>query len=64
MTHELKTPVSLIQAYAEGMQDGLDDGSYAATILRQNEGLAKLIDEFLDFAKIERDELERRLRWR
>lgn len=60
MTHELKTPVSLIQAYAEGMQDGLDDGSYAATILRQNEGLAKLIDEFLDFAKIERDELERR----
>jgi len=60
MTHELKTPVSLIQAYAEGIQDGLDDGSYAATILRQNEGLARLIDEFLDFAKIERDELELR----
>ncbi|UNK20997.1 HAMP domain-containing histidine kinase [Paenibacillus sp. N3/727] len=58
MTHELKTPVSLIQAYAEGIQDGLDDGSYAATILRQNENMARLIDEFLNFAKIERDELE------
>ncbi|MED5017077.1 HAMP domain-containing sensor histidine kinase [Paenibacillus chibensis] len=58
MTHELKTPVSLIQAYAEGIQDGLDDGSYAATILRQNASMARLIEEFLDFAKIERDELE------
>ncbi|MBE9915905.1 HAMP domain-containing histidine kinase [Paenibacillus donghaensis] len=58
MTHELKTPVSLIQAYAEGIQDGLDDGSYAATILRQNENMARLIDEFLNFSKIERDELE------
>ncbi|MGG3839786.1 HAMP domain-containing sensor histidine kinase [Paenibacillus thiaminolyticus] len=58
MTHELKTPVSLIQAYAEGIQDGLDDGSYAATILRHNESMARLINEFLNFAKIERDELE------
>lgn len=58
MTHELKTPVSLIQAYAEGIQDGLDDGSYAATILRHNENMARLINEFLNFAKIERDELE------
>ncbi|MWV45322.1 HAMP domain-containing protein [Paenibacillus sp. HJL G12] len=60
ITHELKTPVSLIQAYAEGIQDGLDDGSYAATILRQNKSMAKLIDELLHFAKIERDALERR----
>ncbi|MFD3274032.1 histidine kinase dimerization/phospho-acceptor domain-containing protein [Paenibacillus dendritiformis] len=58
MTHELKTPVSLIQAYAEGIQDGLDDGSYTATILRHNESMARLINEFLNFAKIERDELE------
>ncbi|GIP25085.1 two-component sensor histidine kinase [Paenibacillus sp. J23TS9] len=58
ITHELKTPVSLIQAYAEGIQDGLDDGSYAATILRQNESMARLIDELLDFAKIERGLLE------
>ncbi|WMT43128.1 HAMP domain-containing sensor histidine kinase [Paenibacillus sp. D2_2] len=60
MTHELKTPVSLIQAYAEGIQDGLDDGSYAATILRQTKNMVKLIDEFLNFTKIERDELELR----
>lgn len=58
MSHELKTPISLIQAYAEGIQDGLDDGSYATTILRQNHNMAKIIDEFLDFSKIERDELK------
>ncbi|GAB6990698.1 HAMP domain-containing sensor histidine kinase [Paenibacillus pini] len=59
ITHELKTPISLIQAYAEGIEDGLDDGSYVQTILRQNESMTRLIDELLDFAKIERDILER-----
>jgi signal transduction histidine kinase len=60
ITHELKTPIALIQAYAEGIQDDLDDGSYVGTILRQTESMNRLIDELLNFAKIEREDLERR----
>ncbi|BBH21872.1 two-component sensor histidine kinase [Paenibacillus baekrokdamisoli] len=59
ITHELKTPISLIQAYAEGMKDGLDDGSYTDTILRQTDSITRLIDELLNVAKIEQNALER-----
>lgn len=61
ITHELKTPVSLIQAYGEGIQDGLDDGSYVATILKQSESMSRMIGELLEFSKIEQGMLVRSL---
>ncbi|MHA2890521.1 sensor histidine kinase [Bacillus cereus] len=58
ITHELKTPIALIQAYSMGIQDGLDDGTYLDTIIKQTDNISNLIDELLKFAKIERNELK------
>ena len=36
VAHDLKTPVSLVGMYASGIRDGLDDGTFLDTIIRQN----------------------------
>ncbi|MCM3738273.1 HAMP domain-containing histidine kinase [Bacillus cytotoxicus] len=59
ITHELKTPLSLIKAYSVGIQDGLDDGTYVHTILKQTDNISALIDELLEFSRIEREELHK-----
>ncbi|MBO1626177.1 sensor histidine kinase [Bacillus arachidis] len=59
ITHELKTPLSLIKAYSVGIQDGLDDGTYVHTILKQTDSISALIDELLEFSRIEREELHK-----
>ena len=35
VTHELKTPIALLKAYSMGIKDGLDDGTYVDTIIKQ-----------------------------
>lgn len=57
LTHELKTPLALIRAYCMGIKDGLDDGTYLDTILRQTDHVSGVIEDLLHFAKMERDEL-------
>ncbi len=57
ITHELKTPLALIKAYSVGIQDGIDDGSYVETILRQTDHINHLIDELLVLSRIERETL-------
>ncbi|WP_257151191.1 HAMP domain-containing sensor histidine kinase [Bacillus cereus] len=57
ITHELKTPIALIKAYSLGMKDGLDDGTYLDTVIKQTDNISNLIEEILKFAKIERNEL-------
>ena len=39
VAHDLKTPIALIGAYAEGVRDELDDGTFVETIIRQREYL-------------------------
>lgn len=34
LTHDLKTPISLIKLYCEGIKDGLDDGTFLNTIFK------------------------------
>ena len=34
VAHDLKTPVSLIRLYADGIKDGLDDGTFLDTIMQ------------------------------
>ncbi len=58
VSHELKTPLSLIRLYSETMADG--DGafspeernSYIRIIARESERLSRLIDNVLDFSRI------------
>ncbi|MEI2316722.1 sensor histidine kinase [Bacillus paramobilis] len=59
VTHELKTPISLVKAYSMGIKDGLDDGTYIETIIKQTDHISNLIEELLRFSKLERDVLQK-----
>lgn len=56
-SHEMKTPIALIKAYAIGMKDGLDDGTYTDTIIEQAENMANTINTLLYWAKYEKREV-------
>ncbi|MBC1230214.1 HAMP domain-containing histidine kinase [Listeria booriae] len=57
LTHELKTPLALIKAYSMGIEDGLDDGTYMKTIVKQTDQIGLIIEELLRFSKMEADPL-------
>ncbi|HDR6313015.1 TPA: HAMP domain-containing protein [Bacillus cereus] len=59
VTHELKTPIALVKAYSIGIKDGLDDGTYIDTIIKQTDHISNLIEELLRFSKLERDVLQK-----
>ena len=59
VSHELKTPLSLIRMFGELLVTGRHKGpagarEYAAIITREAERLSHLIDNVLDFARLER----------
>jgi two-component system phosphate regulon sensor histidine kinase PhoR len=59
VSHELKTPLSLIRMFAELIASGRTKGpestrEYAQIMTRESERLARLIDNVLDFARLER----------
>ncbi|WP_175403439.1 MULTISPECIES: HAMP domain-containing sensor histidine kinase [Bacillaceae] len=55
ISHELKTPLALIKAYSAGIKDGIDDGTYVDTIIRQTDQINRLIDKLLELSRIERE---------
>ncbi|CAM3975544.1 sensor histidine kinase [Bacillus paramycoides] len=59
VTHELKTPIALVKAYSMGIKDGLDDGAFVDTIIKQTDQISNLIEELLRFSKLERDVLQK-----
>jgi two-component system phosphate regulon sensor histidine kinase PhoR len=59
VSHELKTPLSLIRMFAELLATGKHKSErvgreYASIITRESDRLAHLIDNVLDFARLER----------
>lgn len=52
VAHDLKTPISLISTYASGIQDGLDDGTFLDTLIRQNTKMAQLTEQLLGLSRI------------
>jgi signal transduction histidine kinase len=67
VTHELKTPLTAIRMYAEMLRDGLVPGDakrdeYYRTITDESERLSRLIDNVLEFARLERGKRELNLR--
>ncbi|EIW19640.1 sensor histidine kinase [Pelosinus fermentans] len=62
VSHELKTPVTSIQALSETILDGLapkpeQQQRYIATILQESQRLDRLISDLLDLSQLEADEL-------
>ncbi|MFB0832716.1 sensor histidine kinase [Brevibacillus laterosporus] len=53
ISHELKTPLSLIQVYAAGIKDGLDDGTYADVIRKQSQEMASMIERLLELSRLQ-----------
>ncbi len=58
VSHELKTPISLIQGYAEGLVDGVitdeeDKKYYLEVILDEANKMSKLTKELLDLSNLE-----------
>ncbi|UZM97722.1 HAMP domain-containing histidine kinase [Lysinibacillus sp. MHQ-1] len=53
LTHELKTPLALINVYSSGIEDGLDDGTYLTVIHQQVDRMEKIITDMLYYARTE-----------
>lgn len=57
VSHDLRTPIASIALMAENLRSGWARGSeqrYAATIERETSRLARLVDDLLDFGRLER----------
>ncbi len=59
VSHELKTPLTAIRMYVEMLRDGLVDSEakrreYYATLGAESERLSRLIDNVLEFSRLER----------
>jgi signal transduction histidine kinase len=58
VTHELKTPLTSIRMYAEMLRDGMVESEakrdeYYSTITAESERLSRLIDNVLEFSRLE-----------
>jgi len=55
-SHELKTPLSIVKSFAEGLQDGVSPDKqdhYIEVIIEESEKMEVLIKNMLDLAKLE-----------
>ncbi|MEM5597237.1 HAMP domain-containing sensor histidine kinase [Niallia circulans] len=55
-SHELKTPLSIVKSFAEGLQDGISPNKqdhYIEVIIEESEKMEVLIKNMLDLAKLE-----------
>lgn len=57
ISHDLKTPITVIQGYAKGIYDGIvsaeEQPQYLETIYKKSEGLTELINTFYEYSKME-----------
>ncbi|MGL5647088.1 MAG: sensor histidine kinase [Clostridium sp.] len=59
ISHEVKTPLALIKAYAIGIEDGLDDGTFTNIIINEVDDASKLIENILELSRVQRKESEK-----
>ncbi|WP_024614947.1 HAMP domain-containing sensor histidine kinase [Clostridium sp. Ade.TY] len=57
VSHELKTPIGIIEGYAEGIKDGIVKGDdlrlYLETIIDESQKMGKLVANMLELSKLE-----------
>lgn len=53
VSHELKTPLSIVKVYEQGIVDGLDDGTFRDVIEEQIEKMDVLIEKLLFWTELE-----------
>lgn len=56
LSHEMKTPIGVIRAYAEGIQDETEEGKrqkYSEIIIAETERMSTLIETLLDLSALE-----------
>ncbi|MDQ0150433.1 sensor histidine kinase [Eubacterium multiforme] len=57
VSHELKTPIGIIEGYAEGIKDGIvsgtDEIAYLETIIDESKKMGKLVSNMLELSKLE-----------
>ena len=63
ITHDLKTPITAIKGYSEGIMDGVADTpdkqrKYIETIYNKANTMSTLVDELLLYSKIENNKIE------
>ncbi|MDC7294240.1 HAMP domain-containing histidine kinase [Butyrivibrio sp. DSM 10294] len=62
ISHDLKTPITVIQGYAKAVADGLipkeDEKKYLDTISKKADGLSELINTFYEYSKLEHPEFQ------
>ncbi|AOR25155.1 sensor histidine kinase (plasmid) [Clostridium taeniosporum] len=59
ISHELKTPLALVKVYSQGLEDGLDDGTYIETIQKEVDNMNFLIEKLLFWAKLENKKINK-----
>lgn len=62
VSHELKTPISLIEGYAEGIKDGIVDGDeqeyYLDVIIDESHKMGRLVSDMLELSRLESGNLK------
>ena len=62
VSHDLKTPIGIIEGYAEGLKDGIATGKdaliYLETIIDESHKMNKLVTNMLELSKLESGNLE------
>ncbi|MBB6716153.1 sensor histidine kinase [Clostridium gasigenes] len=62
VSHELKTPIGIIEGYAEGIRDGIVSGKdldlYIETIIDESHKMSKLVSDMLELSKLESGTIE------
>ncbi|AMQ05439.1 two-component sensor histidine kinase [Sporosarcina psychrophila] len=59
VSHELKTPLSIMKVYEQGIVDGLDDGTFRDVIEEQIEKMDVLIEKLLFWTELENSSLNK-----
>ena len=62
VSHELRSPLTCIRGYIEGMQDGTippeEQGKYLGIVLQETNRLTALVNDLLDLSRIESGKME------